>query len=170
MDSAVRALFCYAWRPVHSPNVNDGGFSVNLYNDDTLTFTCFDAAMRPVSEAAFALQQGISGQLLLLIDQARLWLRAFPPRMRVTEEAQYSISTLGFDGYPLFRMDDFLQLMDCPFRSMRGHYARMMYNLMEDVSSLLASQGIDLTLSGFVWDTRVIRPMNEPSTQQLRYG
>ncbi len=144
----LRCIFCYAYRP---GNAADGGFSVNLYNNDTLSFTAFDARRCQVYEENFPLAKGTARQALNLIAQADGWLRAFPPRMAALDRPIH-ISNIGVDGYPLFQLEDFDRLLQCEFRSTRGHYARLMYNLIEDISALLDARGFRLTLNSFGWD------------------
>ena len=167
-----RVVFCYAYRPGPLSGAQDGGFCVHLRDDDSLTFTCYSFSMQPVSELVFPLQRGCHRQVIALMDGAKLWLREFPHYMRVNEQPE-TIAHLGFDGYSqMFRIDDFMQLMSCPFRTKRGHYARMMYNLLEDISTILLTQGIDLKPDGFTW-MEGVQPLQSYAQQtgsQLMYG
>ena len=159
---SLRCIFCYAYRP---GSAVDGGFSVNLYNDDTLSFTAFDARRCPVGEEHFPLAKGTARQVLGLIGNADGWLRAFPPRM-AAQERPVHISNIGVDGYPLFQLEDFDRLLQCEFRSTRGHYARLMYNLIEDISALLDARGFRLTLTSFGWDSARIAAMQAEQRQE----
>ena len=159
----LRCIFCYAYRP---GSAVDGGFSVNLYNDDSLSFTAFDARRCPVCEERFPLAKGTARQVLGLIAQADGWLRAFPPRMAALDRPVH-IANIGVDGYPLFQMEDFNLLLQCEFRSTRGHYARLMYNLIEDISALLDARGFRLTLTSFGWDSaRIAAQQAEAQARQ----
>ena len=146
--NAVRAIFCYAYTPGH---LRDGGFAVNVFSNDMLTFTAFDVRRQPIGESSFILPRGTAQRLIRVIRDADDWLWNFPPAMSF-REAPDAVSTIGLDGYPLFRLEDF-QLMATvnEFRSIRGHYAREMMNLIEEIAALLDACGFRLTLRSFTW-------------------
>lgn len=151
---SIRSVFCYAYRPCHS---QDGGFAVNVYTDDVLTFATFDPYRQPLQELVFHLRKGSAQRVLALIERADPWLRTFPLRMCCKPQPD-AVSLIGVDGYPLFQMEDFTSLMTCEFRSIRGHNARLMFNLLEDVAAVLSKEGCNLTLTGFGWHNEYIRP------------
>ena len=162
-DQLPRAVFCYAYR-----TTAQGGFSVNLFENDTFTFSCFDSGRRLTDELVFALKPGAASSVLRLMARNSDWLASFPLRM-TPDYAPRDISVIGIDGYPLFQMEDFDALLDCTFGSIRGHYARMMYNLLEEVCGLLSALGLQLSVNAFSWDTRMIQPVQpEPLRQQRR--
>ncbi len=146
--NAVRAVFCYAYEPGH---LRDGGFAVNVFSNDMLSFTAFDTRRQPIGESCFILPRGTAQRLIRAIKDADDWLWNFPPFMSF-KDAPDHISTIGLDGYPLFRLEDF-QLMATlnEFRSIRGHYAREMMNLIEEVAAILDVCGFRLTLRSFTW-------------------
>ena len=146
--SGVRAVFCYGYEPGHK---RDGGFVVNVFSNDTLSFSTYNAQRQPLQEVCFILPAGTALKLIRHIQRADDWLWNFPPRM-IFKDNPDQISTIGLDGYPLFRLEDF-QLMATvnEFRSTRGHYAREMMNLIEEISALLDTCGFRLTLCGFSW-------------------
>ncbi len=143
--------------------MRDGGFAVNVYSDDVLSFTTFDGSRQPVQELIFTLGKGTAQRVLNLIERADPWLRTFPMRMCCKPQPD-DISMIGVDGYPLFQMEDFDALMTCEFRSIRGHNARLMFNLLEDISAVLGREGCDLTLKGFGWHNERIQPDMPDST------
>ena len=163
-----KAIFCYGYIPDPSWRPKDGGFCVNFYDDDTLAFTCFDTRANPVSEVRFALPPAIKVAFYACIAPAG-WMKNMYPIMRLGEgmRPRYA-SRIGIDGYPLFLIEDFDELMNCPFRSGRGHYARMMYNLLEDIATVFSQAGLDLTPVSFFWDENRIRPI-EPMTTSRKY-
>ena len=165
--AAARAVFCYVYQP--NPAAGDGGFALQLFDNDIAVFTCYDLEGQATSEQGFRLPQGVARQSQMLSYRNRSWLQDVPGYMRVRENAQYA-SIIGLDGFPLFRMEDFCEMMSCPFRTARGHYARMVYNLLEDISTLLLQCGLDLQLFSFNWDERLIAPMPPIVPQQLMYG
>ncbi len=166
-SGAARAVFCYVYQP--DPAVGDGGFSFSLFDNEIGVFTCYDVNGQPVDEKGFRLPQNTARQLQLLAYQNRSWLQDVPTYMRVRDTYQYA-SVIGLDGYPLIRLEDFCEMMNCPFRSARGHYARMLYNLLEDASNVLWQCGLDLQPFGFTWDTSRIEPMPPVVPQQQMYG
>ncbi len=129
----------------------DGGFSVNVFGDDHLSFATFTGQRTLIGKQLFALPQGTSQRILTLIRNADHWLAAFPVRMSRLQQPN-QISIVGMDCYPLFQLEDFDLLLDCPFRSKRGHNARLMYNLLEDISAVLETCGFHLALDSFLWD------------------
>ena len=158
----VRAVFCYAYEPGH---MRDGGFTVNVFSNDMLSFSTFGPNHRLLREYHFVLPPGTAMHLVELIEDADSWLWNFPPRMCFKEKPDH-ISTIGLDGYPLFRLEDFQEMATVnEFRSIRGHYAREMMNLIEEIAALLASCGFQMTPRSFVWpDT--IRPLPETKPVQ----
>lgn len=149
--NAIRSVFCYAYRPGHN---RDGGFSVNVFTNDMLSFSVFDRFRRLQHELAFQLQPGTCQTILDYIQGADDWLWNFPPRM-CYQQIPDEISIIGVDGYSLFQIEDFPRLVVSEFRSIRGHNTRLMMNLIEDIASLLSRQGLDLTLNSFHWSPSV---------------
>ncbi len=166
-NGAARAVFCYVYQP--NPAAGDGGFALNLFDNDIAVFTCYDVSGNPVDEKGFQLPQGAARQTQLLAYRCRSWLQDVPAHMRVHETCQYA-STIGLDGFPLICLEDFCEMMYCPFRSARGHYARMLYNLLEDISNVLWQCGLDLQPFSFTWDANRIAPMPPIVPQQQMYG
>ena len=146
--------------------MRDGGFSVNVFSNDMLSFSTFGPGHRPLREWHFVLPSGTAIQLVEHIENADSWLWNFPPRMCFKEKPD-RISTIGLDGYPLFRLEDFQEMATVnEFRSIRGHYAREMMNLIEEIAALLDSCGFQMTLHSFGW-LETVRPLPEtPPAQQ----
>ncbi len=145
---SIRAVFCYGYQP---GSQRDGGLVVNVFSNDMLSFSTYDLQHRPIEEVCFVLPVGTAMKLIRYIQKGDSWLWNFPPRM-CFKETPDRISTSVRDGYPLFRLEDF-QLMATvnEFRSTRGHYARNMLNLMEEIAALLDTCGFQLTLHTFSW-------------------
>ena len=160
--NSVRAVFCYAYEPGH---LLDGGFSVNVFSHDMLSFSLFDSRRQPIGESCFVLPRGTALRLVKIIERADSWLWNFPPRMCFKDVPDH-VSTIGLDGYPLFRLEDF-QLMATvnEFRSTRGHYAREMMNLIEEIAAVLDACGFRLTLRSFTWAAGV-QPVPPPPQEQ----
>ena len=153
-------VFSYSYTPtVPRISPNDGGFSVNLYDNDILEFSWRDTSSAPLGTQCFALPPAARMRYLALVQSNAGWLASFPQCMRLDREPRYT-SFIGVDGYPLFLMEELPQLMQCPFRSIRGHYARVMYNFFEDISSIFYHFGVNITLEGFSWDANIVTPMH----------
>lgn len=164
------SVFSFAYRPVMPGHPADGGFSVNLMDDDVLVYTEYDAQSRVTRELYFPLPTRVREQYLRMVQYASPWLRNVPSRMRLREES-VSEYTFGFCGCPMFRIEDMVQLMDsCAFRSVRGHYTRLVYSLFEDISSILLGCGVDLQPSAFRWDTGRIQPLAPANGHQSHYA
>ena len=149
VDRGTRScIFCYAYRPGAWA---DGGFSVNVFGDDRLSVSTFSSQRLPLQQYYFLLPAGTSQRVLTLIRNADPWLTGFPVRMSKLPQPR-QVSIVGLDCYPLFQLEDFDLLLDCPFLSKRGHNARLMYNLLEDISAVLETCGFHLSLDSFLWD------------------
>ena len=161
-----RALFVYAYVPNVPRNPEDGGFLINLFEDDRLTFTHYAADRSVLQEYRFAVPPRLRMGYLACVDTARPWLSQMYQVMRAGEAARYSCR-IGIDGYPLFLVEDFEALMNCPFRSARAHYARKMYLLLEDIATELFQAGFTMTPQSFMWDDGRVRPIDAASAGGL---
>lgn len=157
-EASVHSVFSYGYRPLHPSHYQDGGFTVNLYNNDLLAFATYDTDRHCLQELFFPLQPVTCQRYLRLADYARPWLCHVPPLMQPYEDAvgEYSF---GFHQIEIFRILDIVQLMDCPFGNACGHYARMAYSLLEDVATLLLPYGIQLLPSSFSWNNEILPPL-----------
>ena len=163
--NSIRAVFCYAYEPGH---MRDGGFSVNVFSNDMLSFSTYTTQHQLIQELCFVLPVGTAMKLVRHIQRADTWLWNFPPRMRYKDSPDH-ISTIGLDGYALFRLEDFQKMATAnEFRSIRGHYAREMMNLIEEIAALLDSCGFQLTLKSFSWQTGIQPlPAEQPAPAEL---
>lgn len=159
----VMSVFAYGYRPMIPANENDGGFTVNLLENDQLVFSQMNRQNQTIRSLVFPLPATVRIRYLNLVNYARPWLRNVPLHLCSGDGSdsmtQYSF---GFCGYPLLRIDDMPLLLDSPFRTTRGHYARLVYGLMEDVSTLLLPCGINLLPYDFLWDPKRIQPLIPP--------
>lgn len=146
-----KAIFVYAYTPIRPVGQDQGSFSVNLYENDMLVYTRYAVDGSVLKEWQFAIQPQVRLAYMATVEHARGWIRGMFPCLRAGQNARYSCR-IGIDGFPLFMLEDIEVLMSCPFRSARGHYARMMYNLLEDISTELFSAGFDLRPDSFSWD------------------
>ena len=146
-----KAIFVYAYVPTRPTGPEDGGFSVNLFEENMLAYTRYAVDGSVIREWRFAVPPRVIMQYMATINHARGWLKDMYACIRLGESARYTCR-IGIDGFPLFLMEDIQGLMDCPFRSARGHYARMMYNLLEDISTEFYHEGFNLWPEGFAWD------------------
>ncbi len=158
-----QTIFVYAYVPSVPRDPSDGGFSVNLSENDTLTFLRFDTSQNVIQELSFAVVPEVRFTYLACIDTARGWLNNMYPVMRVGQGARYTCR-VGIDGFPLFLIEDFEELMKCPFGSGRAHYARMMYNLLEDIATGFNKFGFTLTPTSFYWDRNRVQPFEKQHT------
>ena len=140
-----RALFVYAYVPNMPGNPEDGGFLINLFEDDRLTFTHYAADQTVLQEYRFAVPPRLRMGYLACVDTARPWLSQMYQVMRAGEAARYSCR-IGIDGYPLFLVEDYEALMNCPFRS--------------DIATELFQAGFNMTPQSFMWDDGRVRPID----------
>ena len=161
---SVRCVFCYAYRP---GDLRDGGFAVNVFSDDTLSFSTYDGRRHLLAEQRFVLPAGTHQRVLGYIRAADDWLWNFPARM-VARQPSRQIATVGLDGYALFQLEDFAELLNCGFLSTRGHCARLMFNLLEDIGAALGSCGFRLNLDSFGWNEGdpLVRRWQEPAAEE----
>ena len=146
-----KAIFVYACVPTRPVGPEDGGFSVNLFENNLLQYTRYAVDGTVLKEWQFAVPPRVIMTYMATVEHARGWIRGMFPCMRAGQNARYCCR-IGIDGFPIFLLEDLQELMNCPFRSARGHYARMMYNLLEDISTEFYQAGFDLRLDGFSWD------------------
>lgn len=165
-----RLVFTYAYCPVEAArSANDGGFTVNLMENGLLMFDVYDRNMQVVCHYTFPMPQEAVYDYCRAVRHATRWLQTFPLHMGDTEHIRY-VSRVGLDGLPeIYRINDLPQLVNCPFGTMRGHYARMMYNLLEDISGMMARYGISFSLDSFAWQAQQIRPL-EDSQPMAMFG
>lgn len=165
----ARPVFCYAYRPLlRAAGTDDGGFTMNLMENGLVVFDVFTSHRQIISEMSFVIPQELVQRYQLEVRRAGSWLRDFPQHMADGPQPQYA-SMVGLDGYPyMFRMDDLPTLINCSFRTARGHNARKMYNLLEDMAGMLAECGVSLQLDSFGWDASRIRPLEEQQEPQYR--
>ena len=99
---AVQSIFCYAYQA----GPEGRGFSVNVYNNDTLAFSLYDERRQMLSEECFTLDRGTHLRILQLIRRAeRDWLNSFPTRMARWDTPRH-ISRIGLDSHALFQLED----------------------------------------------------------------
>lgn len=148
-----KPVFCYAYRPLlNALAMGDGGFTVNLMENGVLVYDRYTAGRQVIEEHTFAVPMELATRYQQEVHRASWWLNSLPLHMSAGPQPLYA-AMIGLDGCPeMFRMDDPHALINCPFRTERGHYARMMYNLLEDVAGMLARCGLDLRLDCFRWD------------------
>lgn len=161
-QQGYKPVFCYAYRPfLRASGQNDGGFTVNLMENGLLVFDVFSAERQIIREHTFSVPIGVVTRYRQEVARAAWWLRTMPLHMAAGNRPQFS-AVVCLDNFPEpFVFDDLPALINCAFRSERGHYARMMYNLLEDVAGMLAASGIDLRLDSFQWDHQVILSYEE---------
>lgn len=163
-DQTVLSVFCFEYRPLKPSGPMDGGFRVNLLSSNQLVITDFDTKRCVRRELYFNLPAEVCQGYLNLIGNARLWLSgmALTERPLVMEFGQSPRSefTFCFCGYSALHIEDIVEIMaQCPFRSSRGHYSRLVYCLYEDICSLLAHYGVDLQLCDYRWNPQCIQPL-----------
>lgn len=151
---------------MYPADIYDGGFAINLMSNDLLVFSTYDQNNRLTQEFSFALPRDVQMRYLRMVSYAAPWLRNVPLNIQAGEDP-VSEHTFGFYGHELLRMEDLSRLLDCPYRSKRGHYARLVYALLEDISALMADYGIDLQPCGFQWNPNMIQPLIQPQPNVL---
>lgn len=161
-QQGYKPVFCYAYRPLmRASGLDDGGFTINLMDNGLLVFDVFNAARQIVQEHTFQVPVSLVNRYRQEVEHAAWWLRTMPLHMAAGAQPQFA-SMVCLDKWPEpYRFDDLPELINCPFRSERGHYARMLYNLLEDVAGMLAGCGIDLRLDSFQWDHNMLLSFEE---------
>ena len=143
-----RYVFSYAYRPLMQ-TAPGGGFSVNLASNGLLEYATYDEYRQVTGVYHYMLPVEAVVRYTRMVDYAQPWLRHVPPMMTTGDEPVSEYSFV-FQGRHLFRMEDMIQLVDsCHFRSMRGHYARLVYCLFEDITSMLSCYGVYLYPNSF---------------------
>lgn len=165
----VRAIFCYAFRVLAPGPRQDSGFAVNVFDNDTLQYTEYKPGGAEARQETFMLQPGTRMRLMEIIGCGSVWLGAVPPRMG-TGSAPMTEARIGFAGYPVRIVQDLPLLITAPFRSQTGHNARILYNLLEDVASILFESGFVLLPDGFTWQAQIkpISPRSAGGTKKHR--
>lgn len=157
-EQYAQAIFCYSYLVYHPQNPGPAGFTVNLYANDVLVYTAYNAARQPLGDRVFQIGPEIRERYFRMLNYAMPWLRHVPERIASGYQPATE-SSFGFYGQPLFRIEDLDQMMTLPFGSQRGHYARQVYNLLEDISSVLNQYGFDLRPDDFAWQSDVVEQM-----------
>lgn len=147
----VNAIFCYTFRDITPADPIMGGFSINLYENDCLVYNTYDAKMHINGEKAFMVGPEVRARIMNQVAYGEPWLKHMPGRIAWSDHPQTECS-FGFCGYSIFRLEDMEQLVSLPFRSRRGHYARQVYSLFENVAAVLGTYGLELMPDGFSWN------------------
>lgn len=155
-----KSVFSYGYRPQGVPGA-DYGFVINLLENGTLIFERYAAPHVVSQHHTFAVPQWLVERYRQDVYRASGWLKSMPKHMAAGAQ-EIHVSYVGLEGCPdVFRMGDLQQIIACPFGTNRGHYARMMFNLLEEVAGMLQGVGIMLCLDGFNWDRSIIRSYEE---------
>lgn len=162
VQQGTKPVFCYAYRPLlRATGTDDGGFTVNLMENGLLVFDVFSAHRQITREYTFTVPLNVVTRYQQEVRRAGWWLNSMKLHMAANPQPMYA-SIVCLDGWPEpFRFDDLPLLVNAPFRSERGHYARMMFNLLEDIAGMLAGCGVDLQLDSFQWDHNRILSFEE---------
>lgn len=160
-------LFWYIYRPTcRSSRDTDGGFNIALYPDHTLVYNRYNQVNQIVDQSAFQLPPEVTAKYLTILNSQSWWMGEMPLNISVNGKPQYSCM-FGFAGHPLFICDEINTLVLKPFNSQRGMYARRLRMMLESIAEMLYSYGIGLTVESFVWDWRVIQPINPTPNMQM---
>jgi hypothetical protein len=85
-----------------------------------------------------------------------------PRNICVDGDRPASTSRFGFtEKHPLFSCQDINTLVQAPFNSERGMYARRLRGMLECMAEMLYDYGIELGVDKFGWDWQYIRPLEE---------
>lgn len=163
-------LFWYIYRPGHYVSSEDGGFNVALYGNNTLSYSRFNGAGQVMDECTFQLPPEVLGTYMMILNSQSWWMGKVPLNIRTGGQAQYSCM-FGFAGHPMFICEEINTLVQAPFNSQRGMYARRLRMMLESIAEVLYGCGIGLTVDSFVWNWQMIRPinpMNEMSAQLVQ--
>lgn len=157
-------VFCYAFKPMLPMNAMDGGFTLNLLADHQLVFNTYDHHGACTGETRFLLNDYTTNRYLRMVEYARPWLINVPEYMSGYEGGIDGEYTFGFYGAQLCRVENMRSLVMGAYCDAAAHYARKLYCLMEDISTMLASYGIDFKLDQFCWNSSApeMLPMPAP--------
>ena len=145
-------IFSYAYRPIQPVDDWDIPFTINIDAQGILCYDVYtlmqDGQYRSVDRQAFRLSPDVFHRIVESIRYAKPWMRHMPPRIQLTDDpgAEY---TFCLDRLPVFRIYDMESLLARDYRSTRGHYTRLVYCLLEDISQLLSRDGLMLTPDTF---------------------
>ena len=152
-------LFSYQYRPLrHSRSQADGGFKIALLGNNTIVYTTFSRADVPLTRCVFPVSPDVVMYCMRLMISESWWICHMPLLMS-SRSHPGSKSVIGMAGHPQFTVEDLMDTAQLPFNSERGLWARRMVVLLENVSEMLISCGLYLTLSSFLWDNRVTGPI-----------
>lgn len=150
------ALFWYVYRPLGQ--TADGGFTVTVYENDTLTFTVFDGMRQVLQALTFQLHPQAQEELLELIDSVDWWVGSMPESMRCSHPPECA-SMIGIAGHPMYVVEELEETAFLPFATQKGHFARRLFLFLEDVSEMLSRYGFYLEPRRFSWDQQNVFPM-----------
>lgn len=151
MQQPGDAIFCYSFRELNPSDSRFGGFSINLFQNHCLVYNTYDMQRRITGEQSFMVGPEVVQRYLRMVNYAYPWLRRVPDRVVLDTQYAQCESSFGFAGCRIFRMEDMDQLLGLPFGSQRGHIARQVYGLLENVASILNPYGFEMSLDGFQW-------------------
>lgn len=154
------ALLWYVYRPLASAAPGDGGFRLTLYENDTLVYTMFNELRQPVQTLYFPLAEELRLRITGALDAAAWWLQDAPERIRAGHPAA-DAAMIGVAGFPMVVLDEMEAAAALPFATPRGHWARRLLLLLEDVSEMLAGCGIYLEPRSFGWNPDSVFPHEE---------
>ena len=130
------AVFVYSFRPINPRDWADGGFQLALTEDNTLVYIRYDSQNRQLDRFTFTLDASCREHYARMVRYAQPWLQ-HAPRCMEGDSAPYGEYSFSFGGQEQIVMYNLYELMGSPFRTVRGHYSRLVYNLMEDISGML---------------------------------
>lgn len=155
------AVFWYVYRPLEKAGPGDGGFRLTLYENDILVYTMFNEMRQPVQTLNFTLPEAFRLRVMDALDAAAWWLEDIPAHLSAGRPAA-DAAMIGVAGFPMVVLDEMEQTAALPFATPRGHWARRLYLLLEDVSEMLAAHGIYLEPRRFGWNPDSVFPSEEP--------
>lgn len=155
-------LFCYAYRPMYCQHdANDGGFTITLMDNCVVKYVTFDGSEepQPVRTLYFSVSPEAVSSCMSEVDRNSRWL-PYLPMYTTTGQLPMCASKVGVHCCrEMIRFDDIQVLANCEFGTGRGHYARMMINMLEEVRSILLEEGLDFDLYRFDWKRGMTRPL-----------
>ncbi len=158
INTETPPLFWYIYRPHTSRRTDPGGFSVALYDDNILVHRKFNALQQEIECDHFQLPPEVVGRYMQVLQNQAWWMGRVPLSIRTNGAARYSCM-FGFAGQPMFYCEEINTLVQAPFNSTRGRFARRLRLMLENVSELLFDCGIGLSVEDCVWDYTRISPV-----------
>lgn len=150
IDRPVNGL---VFRYDYLPRVNearlhpqDGGFSVELHQNNTMVLSLYDLNRQPVQCLSYQMPTQMKMDYLALLDKHTDTLNALDRRMMLPEDRQARYwSCFGLEGMDLIMCHDIEQMVRLPFGDPAGRQGRTLCLFFEALCELFLPYGLELS-------------------------